>query len=879
MPAVRPRLASLRTADLDPVLLSYAGNYLTRIAQGASAEELKVQSETLDDRRRNLRSAQPKSKVEHTGRIAGRLLSDGAHAYAYGKRTGAVTLTDRAGRTAEFDFNAKTGVFGVTDFTGRKYTVYYFMRYDVAYLGKVRKVVDGRGRDVVSFRYDKATGRPVRVRDRLGNDRVFEYDGAGRLSSVLDENRHRIRFGWDAQGLASRTTAAGQVTDYVRDDYGLLKEVVSSRGGRAERTVKREYDKFDRPVKVVYGPGEVETFAYDAWGRLAKHTRGKKAETYAYDHFGRLAEKSEDGVTTSYAYDAWGLRTRRVTKDAAGIVSEETRTYDKFGRLAEIASSGKRVAYVYDRAGRVARQVVDGRAIAFEYTKYGRLAAKTLLGVDSKTAEVRYRYGKDGKIVARRANGVLQNYAYDPKGQLVAVTGEDGTVAERYVYDPAGNILEKEVGGRVTKYAYDGANQLVSSTDPDGKVTEYAYDAAGRLVKEGTKTYRYGYLDKVLSVIDGKERRTFTYHVDGQLATATRTGGLRSRATETGRAASPLAAAETETFLWDGLALIQRGSTSYVNEPHPNGGSPVLSSSGGVMFNDVLGTTLGTDGAGGYAATSLTSFGDPIPGGPRLSRPDAASPDALFTGKPHVDGLGYAFLFRNYRPGLGKWQTADPLGYPDGWNQLAYCENHSNMYFDFLGAFVCPCFDMNNCNEEGIPQLVWSARELLVGDGGGSEGGNFHVETRISRIATGYTRIDLLIRLDVSSANRFDRQFAVGDISRYSVHTDSLSDSFVEQAVYEAVEAHERAHASVFFSTFRAEFSDYLTKCNIDDPAYSLQTVRELVDQAFIFAWERCVEPSGAAANAATRAWFENSPYWKPAYDGRKGWFAWERVE
>ena len=26
--------------------------------------------------------------------------------------------------------------------------------------------------------------------------------------------------------------------------------------------------------------------------------------------------------------------------------------------------------------------------------------------------------------------------------------------------------------------------------------------------------------------------------------------------------------------------------------------------------------------------------------------------EPLFTGKPHVDGLGYAFLFRNYRPGL-----------------------------------------------------------------------------------------------------------------------------------------------------------------------------------------------------------------------------------
>ena len=857
VPAVRPRLASLKTADLDPVLLSYAGNYLSRISQGAFTEELKVQEETLDDRRRNLRSAQPKSKVEHTGRIAGRLLSDGTHAYAYGKKTGSVALTDKAGRTAAFNFNAKTGVFGVTDFTGRKYTVYYFMRYDVAYLGKVRKVVDGRGRDVVSFRYDRAMGLPTRVRDRLGNDRNFEYDGegrllretrraangsgaepvrafaydkagkpvtvsqldaegkavrttavvydgerrpirisdgrreakvaytkwglpaavtdafgrtvafeydrwnrpvrvtdadgvvttcaympagriarmerragdelsqsvgvaydgagrpvsytdqdgrakkyerdafgrvakeifpdasevaysydgAGRLESVLDENKHRIQFGWDAFGLASRTTAAGQLTDYVRDDYGLLKEVVSSKDGKAERTIKREYDKFDRPVKVVYGPREVETFAYDAWGRLAKHTRGKKAETSAYDHFGRLAEKTEDGVTTSYAYDAWGQRTKRVTKDADGkVVSEETRTYDKFGRLAEIVSNGRRVMYAYDKAGRIARQVVDGRTIAFAYTKYGRLASKTLLRADGKAAEVRYWYGKDGKITSRRANGVTQHYSYDAKGQLVAVTGEDGTVAERYVYDPAGNILEKEIGGKVTKYAYDGANQLVSSTDPDGRVTKYAYDAAGRLVKEGSKTYRYGYLDKVLSVIDGKERCTFTYHVDGQLATATRTGGSRSRATE------------TETFLWDGLALIKRGSTSYVNEPHPNGGCPVFSSSDGVMFNDVLGTTLGADGDGGYAAASLTSFGDPVPGGPRLSRPGAAVPDALFTGKPHVDGLGYAFLFRTYRPGLGKWMTADPLGYPDGWNRLAYGNNSVLDGFDCLGA-------------------------------------------------------------------------------------------------------------------------------------------------------------------------------------------------
>ena len=37
----------------------------------------------------------------------------------------------------------------------------------------------------------------------------------------------------------------------------------------------------------------------------------------------------------------------------------------------------------------------------------------------------------------------------------------------------------------------------------------------------------------------------------------------------------------------------------------------------------------------------------------------------FYTGKPAVEGLGYAFLMRNYRAGVGKWQTADPMGYPE----------------------------------------------------------------------------------------------------------------------------------------------------------------------------------------------------------------------
>ncbi len=95
-----------------------------------------------------------------------------------------------------------------------------------------------------------------------------------------------------------------------------------------------------------------------------------------------------------------------------------------------------------------------------------------------------------------------------------------------------------------------------------------------------------------------------------------------------------------------------------------------------VNIRDIFGMTLGTKGAGDYAPVKMTAFGE------------TEDTSAFFTGKPAVGELGYAFLFRNYRANLGKWQTADPLGYPDGWNNLAYCGNQVVLKVDALGLAV-----------------------------------------------------------------------------------------------------------------------------------------------------------------------------------------------
>ena len=62
---------------------------------------------------------------------------------------------------------------------------------------------------------------------------------------------------------------------------------------------------------------------------------------------------------------------------------------------------------------------------------------------------------------------------------------------------------------------------------------------------------------------------------------------------------------------------------------------------------------------------------------------------------PHLKELGYAFLFRNYCADYGKWQTADPLGYPDGWNNFAYVNNDVICALDKFGADITHLVDPN----------------------------------------------------------------------------------------------------------------------------------------------------------------------------------------
>ena len=276
------------------------------------------------------------------------------------------------------------------------------------------------------------------------------------------------------------------------------------------------------------------------------------------------------------------------------------------------------------------------------------LAAPAFAG--KVVAEIEYFYSDDGTLTGKAFNGKRVNFEYDLRGQLLAVKDAQGKDLERYTYDPAGNRLSKTINGLTTTYTYDKANQLVTST-VNGVTTHYKYDAAGRMIQAGDKKYIYNGQNKVAEVRqNGKTIAKFEYNIDGQIAKA-------------------IYGNKVEEFMWDGLALIWRSGVTYINEPYVTGGNPVMAGDD-VLFNDMLGNTLAVNGN----SVEMTSFGE------------TADKNAFFTGKPMIDELGYSFLFRDYNPNQGKWTTSDPLGYPDGWNNLAYCNNGVVSNIDWQGG-------------------------------------------------------------------------------------------------------------------------------------------------------------------------------------------------
>jgi RHS repeat-associated protein len=404
--------------------------------------------------------------------------------------------------------------------TASRNSVTYYTEW--TYNDPQRTVTVTKGGLYTETLYLNAWGEVTRQVDGEGNERRYEYDGAGNIKKMIDGYGRASAYEWNGLGkLSAVTFADGTGERYEYDHTGNLTAIRDSIGV----SWAGEYDTALRLSKETGRPGINKEYRYDVLGRVVEvKNGGEVTEQYRYTNRGRetvfidgsggeftrrdnpygepVNETNRLGDSRSFAYDAEsritgntaysGKKTRTEYSDAEGkittIYSDGTQSVieqDLSGNIVRITNETGTIRYRYDAGGKLIEQNDEG---AGEITRYSYDKAGRRLRMVSGNRDVNYRYGRNGELlhVSDNSQRLEVTFEYDVLGQETRRVYGNGVRQETF-YDAAGRVvLIKETDSRnqllrAEGYLYDASGRRSHSVDGEGLVTKYEYDGQSRL--------------------------------------------------------------------------------------------------------------------------------------------------------------------------------------------------------------------------------------------------------------------------------------------------------------------------------------------------------------------------------------------------------------
>ena len=383
------------------------------------------------------------------------------------------------------------------------------------------------------FAYDPVRNL-VQATNPLGTVTDYSYDGLRRMLTQGVAGQVMATMAYDSQdNVASVTDARNHSTTIVYDDFGHVRNetspdagttttIVDAAGNVLTRTNARNqtiawtYDALNRPVSQRYpGAARDVVFAYGAGGRLNTVQEEEGSRSFTYNTLGQMTAEIR---TLGTATTTIGYRYSAATGDLVSM------TYP----------SGRVVSFAHNAAGQITDVQVDGEPLAasIEYLPFGPVKSATLgtlsLGrsYDQRYQVCRiqvgpldYTYTRDkaGQVLAvtnlpsPTTSGITETAAID--GDSNRLTGLAGATAKSYSYDATGNIT---TDGTLT-YTWDALNRLVKVEEASAVVATYGYDAQNRRIRKtvGNRTIHYHYDTNSLliaeTLADGTPLREYFY--------------------------------------------------------------------------------------------------------------------------------------------------------------------------------------------------------------------------------------------------------------------------------------------------------------------------------------------------------------------------------
>lgn len=405
----------------------------------------------------------------------------------------------------------------------------------------LRTELDSRGRPVAVRRIRYTGGKPgapqLVVRHEYAQ---FDAPTLSARPSVVEGRETVTRISYNAHGQpltvsdsgwapASGPNAAPQpIARAVRYTYRIVNGrsllaaidgplANGNTGTPADSDITRfDWDERGNRIVSTTAPGNtVDSFGYDAAGRIVRIEGGGTPTTLGYDGRGRISEVGVGGVLRRTRYDALGNPVEVGTQGPRGYTALARNGFDDAGRhvwsvshlgvverrrldgeghvLERSMRSGAFASvqrYEYDELGRVVASVDgDGAVRRMRYDLQGRPA----LQVDALDRATRYDYDGQGRLSTitpasntpfARLQPTAIGFEYDAQGNTAAVHAPTGGTT-RTVYDDFGRAVAVDSpDSGLRTHRYDEAGRLVASRDALGNSASYAYDVAGRIVRQ-----------------------------------------------------------------------------------------------------------------------------------------------------------------------------------------------------------------------------------------------------------------------------------------------------------------------------------------------------------------------------------------------------------
>ncbi|WP_434740748.1 RHS repeat domain-containing protein [Micromonospora sp. SH-82] len=406
---------------------------------------------------------------------------------------------------------------------------------------------DGNWRQV-SYDYDTA-GRLTTIQSATWRQVQFEYDTAGNLTKIILEDDTFVTITYDSQ---HRVTSLTQITDNttMRGSTTRLAYTSSTKtdvaGPREDLSLpvtsvphtSYEVNSNKRVTEVTDPAGNTRSKTYTPFSDVATSTTaegGQTSNTYgANSGQSQTQSESPTGASASAAY----ANTATSTNPTANFQpssstntqgNSSTYTYNGAGNRTSSEDALAAEAKVdYNSDGTVKSSTDPGNGTndtTYSYDSNKQLTTMTPPTGNTLTAKT-FTYDTYGRLATETAGGCTTTYTYslDDRLTTTAYSGCTATTTVTYDYGGSGNLITRVDATGTTTYLYDQLNRLRQRTAPGSPLQTYRPDPAGNLEQliDGRGTTRYYYNNRnwlVRMDTAGGTRYNFAYDKDGNRTT------------------------------------------------------------------------------------------------------------------------------------------------------------------------------------------------------------------------------------------------------------------------------------------------------------------------------------------------------------------------